>query len=133
MRAAPSRVLMEKLWDCGVTIKAFDPVAMAETKRIYGDRPDLILCENPDMALEGTDSLAILTEWNVFRSPDFYAIKKQLSHPVIFDGRNIYEPDQMKTLGIDYFGIGRGLSSGNTLDAEHEEHQEIKKEPALVK
>ncbi len=132
MRDAPSRVVMEKLWNCGVTIKAFDPVAMTETKRIYGDRADLILCDNPDMALEGADGLAILTEWNVFRSPDFYAIKKQLSHPVIFDGRNIYEPEQMKALGIDYFGIGRGLSSGNALVAEHEEHQEIKKEPALV-
>jgi len=132
MRDAPSRIVMEKLWECGVTVRVYDPIAMDETKRIYGDRTDLVFCENPDMALEGSDGLAILTEWNVFRSPDFFAIKNNLSHPVIFDGRNLYEPEQMKTLGIDYFGIGRGLLSQDTVLSNCEEPQETKREPNLV-
>lgn len=108
MREAPSRVLMERLWQSGVSVRAYDPVAMDETQRIYGQRDDLLLCESAESALQGADALVVVTEWSVFRSPDFDVIKASLTHPVIFDGRNIYEPEQMRGLGIDYFGIGRG-------------------------
>jgi len=108
MREAPSRVLMERLWQSGARVRAYDPVAMDETQHIYGSRDDLVLCESAESALQGSDALVVVTEWSVFRSPDFDVIKASLSHPVIFDGRNIYEPEQMRGLGIDYFGIGRG-------------------------
>jgi UDPglucose 6-dehydrogenase len=108
MREAPSRVLMEALWAEGGKVRAFDPVAMHETSRIYGERADLALCENADAALRGADALAIVTEWNVFRSPDFEFMKSVLTRPAIFDGRNLYDPVRMRNQGFDYFGIGRG-------------------------
>jgi UDPglucose 6-dehydrogenase len=110
MREASSRVLMEKLWAAGARVRAFDPVAMEETQRIYGERADLILCDSPEAALRGADALAIVTEWNVFRSPDFDGIRQALSRPAIFDGRNLYDPVQLRALGFDYYGIGRGES-----------------------
>ena len=110
MREASSRVLMENLWAAGARVRAFDPVAMEETRRIYVDRPDLTLCDSPEAALEGADALAIVTEWNVFRSPDFDGIRQALARPVIFDGRNLYDPVQLRAQGFDYFGIGRGDS-----------------------
>ena len=110
MREASSRVLMENLWAAGARVRAFDPVAMEETRRIYGDRPDLTLCASPEAALEGADALAIVTEWNVFRSPDFDGIRQALARPAIFDGRNLYDPVQLRAQGFDYFGIGRGDS-----------------------
>ena len=110
MREASSRVLMENLWAAGARVRAFDPVAMEETRRIYGDRPDLTLCESTEAALEGADALAIVTEWNVFRSPDFDGIRQALARPAIFDGRNLYDPVQLRAQGFDYFGIGRGDS-----------------------
>ena len=109
MREASSRVFMELLWEQGVKVQAYDPEAIEETKRIYGERADLTLCESPEQALKSADALTILTEWNVFRSPDFEKIKNELSMPVIFDGRNLYNPEQMKELGISYYAIGRGL------------------------
>jgi UDPglucose 6-dehydrogenase len=108
MREASSRVLMERLWSKGAKVRAFDPVAMEETARIYGSRADLKLCRDPEETLEGADALAIVTEWNVFRSPDFSLIQAQLKHPVIFDGRNLYDPQTLKTLGFAYYAIGRG-------------------------
>jgi UDPglucose 6-dehydrogenase len=108
MRDAPSRVLMEALWAEGAAVRAYDPVAMNEAQRIYGERPDLTLCENPDLALQGADVLAIVTEWNLFRSPDFPKLKATLSHPAIFDGRNLYDPARMVAEGFDYYSIGRG-------------------------
>jgi UDPglucose 6-dehydrogenase len=110
MRAASSRALMEALWAEGAKVRAFDPVAMAECRRIYGERPDLVLCDGTDETLKGADALVIVTEWNVFRSPDFDHIKASLSHPVIFDGRNLYDPARIRSLGFDYFAIGRGDS-----------------------
>ncbi len=107
MREAPSRVLMEALWEAGAKVKAHDPVAMDECRRIYGERDDLILVETPEAAAEGADALAVVTEWNLFRSPDFEALKHQLKQPVIFDGRNIYDPQRLKELGFTYYGIGR--------------------------
>jgi UDPglucose 6-dehydrogenase len=110
MREASSRTVMEALWADGAMVRAFDPVAMAEAARLYGERSDLTLCESPESTLQGADGLIIVTEWNVFRSPDFDAIKASLSCPVIFDGRNLYDPARIKTLGFDYFAIGRGDS-----------------------
>ncbi|MFU8833593.1 MAG: UDP binding domain-containing protein, partial [Wenzhouxiangella sp.] len=79
-----------------------------ECQRIYGERDDLVLCESPEEALQGADALAIVTEWNVFRSPDFDRIRRDLTHPVIFDGRNLYEPRHMEEMGFEYYAIGRG-------------------------
>jgi len=107
MRDAPSRVLMEKLWKEGAKVKAFDPKAMEETKRIYGDNGSLTLCKSAEEALQGADALIVITEWNVFRSPDFEKIKSILTEPVIFDGRNIYDSAMMKTNGFHYYSIGR--------------------------
>jgi UDPglucose 6-dehydrogenase len=108
MRDAPSRVLLQQLWDAGASVRAFDPAAMKETRRIYGERSDLVLCNRAREALEGADALCIVTEWKEFRSPDFDFLKKQLRSPVIFDGRNLYDPAMMKKLGFRYYAIGRG-------------------------
>jgi UDPglucose 6-dehydrogenase len=108
MREAASRVLMEALWGAGAKVRAYDPVAMPECTRIYGDRDDLTLCKSADQTLEGADALAIITEWREFRSPDFDFIKGKLSTPVIFDGRNLYDPVQMEKAGFSYYAIGRG-------------------------
>ena len=108
MREASSRTLMEALWAAGAKVRAHDPVAMEECTRIYGERPDLVLCQTPEEALEGADALAIVTEWNVFRSPEFDTIKASLKQPVIFDGRNLYNPELMAQLGFSYYAIGRG-------------------------
>jgi UDPglucose 6-dehydrogenase len=108
MREAASRVLMEALWNEGAVVQAYDPVARHEAARIYGDRRDLVLCEQAEDALRGADALAIVTEWREFRSPDFDAIKAALRDPAIFDGRNIYDPAYLKQRGIRYFAIGRG-------------------------
>jgi UDPglucose 6-dehydrogenase len=111
MREAASRVLMEALWQAGAKVRAYDPVAMTECKRIYGERADLTLCNNSEETLEGADALIIVTEWREFRSPDFDEIKAKLRAPVIFDGRNLYDPAQMRKAGFSYYAIGRGLNS----------------------
>jgi UDPglucose 6-dehydrogenase len=111
MREAASRVLMEALWSAGAKVRAYDPVANAECHRLYGSRDDLKLCDTSSEALEGADGLAIVTEWQEFRSPDFDAIKGALRTPVIFDGRNIYDPEQMALAGFSYYAIGRGKLS----------------------
>ncbi|MGH8556249.1 MAG: UDP-glucose dehydrogenase family protein [Methylococcales bacterium] len=108
MREAPSRVLIEALWEAGAKVRAYDPAAMSETRRIYGDHENLILCSSAEEVLPGCDALFVVTEWNIFRSPDFDRIKSNLKTPVIFDGRNLYDPELMAQIGIDYFGIGRG-------------------------
>ena len=110
MREAPSRVLMERLWQKGARVRAYDPEAMDETRRIYGERDDLALCASPEEVLHGADALVVVTEWKVFRSPDFGTLKEALKAPVIFDGRNLYDPEWMKREGIEYFGIGRGCT-----------------------
>lgn len=107
MREAPSRALMRSLWDAGAKVQAYDPEAMEESQRIYGDRDDLIYCKSPEKALEGASALVVVTEWQAFRSPDFGQIKKALREPVIFDGRNLYDPVQLKREGFIYHGIGR--------------------------
>jgi UDPglucose 6-dehydrogenase len=110
MREASSRVLMEKLWAAGASVKAYDPEAMEETQRIYGSREDLSLVGTKESALEGADFLVICTEWQAFRAPDFELIKEKLSVPLIFDGRNLFEPQLMMEYGLHYYAIGRGLS-----------------------
>lgn len=110
MREAASRVLMEALWEAGASVQAFDPEAMEEAQRIYGDRPDLTLCGTKEAALRGADALVTLTEWQVFRAPDFDLIKERLKDPVIFDGRNLYDPVRMAKKGFMYYAIGRGLT-----------------------
>jgi len=107
MREASSRALMEALWSAGATVKAFDPVANDETHRIYGDRADLHLVDDPMDALTDADGLVVVTEWNIFRSPDFDQIKSLLKTPVIFDGRNLYDPKSVRAKGFTYYGIGR--------------------------
>ena len=111
MREAASRVLMEALWAAGAKVRAYDPVAMPECLRIYGERSDLKLCNSSPEVLEGADALAIVTEWREFRSPDFDAIKATLRTPAIFDGRNIYDPGRMARAGFSYYAIGRGKRS----------------------
>jgi UDPglucose 6-dehydrogenase len=112
MREAPSRALMESLWRAGAKVRAYDPVAVTEARRIYGSEPRLTLCESADAALEGADALAIVTEWQEFRSPDFDMIARTLASPLIFDGRNLYDPQLLKRLGFTYYAIGRGDSLG---------------------
>ncbi|MCC6136674.1 MAG: UDP-glucose/GDP-mannose dehydrogenase family protein [Candidatus Contendobacter sp.] len=108
MREAPSRNLLEALWQAGCTVQAFDPAAMNEARRIYGDRPDLQLRARPQDALQNADALVIITEWSLFRSPDFDAIRQALKQPLIFDGRNLYDPEFMRESGFIYYAIGRG-------------------------
>jgi UDPglucose 6-dehydrogenase len=110
MREASSRVLMEKLWEQGAKVQAYDPEAMEETQRIYANRSDLSLMGTKESALNGADCLVICTEWQAFRAPDFEMIKNKLADPVIFDGRNLFEPSLMSEYGLHYYGIGRGLS-----------------------
>ena len=108
MREAPSRVLMEALWEAGATVRAYDPEAMEEAARIYPNEGRLKLCDSAYTALDGADALVIITEWQEFRSPDFDEIKDKLADGVIFDGRNLYEPDTVENLGLQYYAIGRG-------------------------
>ena len=114
MREAASRVLMESLWAAGAKVRAYDPVAMDECARIYGQRADLTLCKTGPEALQSADALVIVTEWREFRSPDFEHIKDTLRFPVIFDGRNLYDPEQMLKQGFDYYAIGRGKLLGRS-------------------
>jgi UDPglucose 6-dehydrogenase len=107
MREAPSRVLIEDLLARGARVRAYDPVAIRETQRIFGSEPRIEYADSPMAALAGADALAIVTEWKEFRSPDFDAIKAQLKHPVIFDGRNLYDPAQPRAAGLEYYAIGR--------------------------
>jgi UDPglucose 6-dehydrogenase len=112
MREAPSRTLMERLWQAGARVQAHDPAAMNEARRLYpdrlrGDPPDLVLCDNPRAALQGADLLAIVTEWKVFRVPDFDEMSRLLRDRRVFDGRNLYDPAVLPRHGLNYFSIGR--------------------------
>ncbi|MDZ7641147.1 MAG: UDP-glucose/GDP-mannose dehydrogenase family protein [Desulfurivibrio sp.] len=107
MRQAPSRVLMEALWQAGARIQAYDPEAMEECQRLYGHRAELTLTGTKEAALRGADALVIVTEWQPFRAPDFELIKSELAEPVIFDGRNLFEPSRMRDKDFIYYSIGR--------------------------
>ena len=110
LREAPSRVLIEQLTQRGAEIVAYDPVAMNEARRLMSLQPRLHYAESANAALAGADALVIVTEWKEFRSPDFDAIRHSLREPVVFDGRNLFEPTLMKTLGIEYHAIGRAAA-----------------------
>ncbi len=107
MREAPSRYLLADLFAAGATVAAYDPVAMHEARRVFGDEPRLSYAESPTAALDGADALIIVTEWKEFRSPDFAVLLAKLKSPVIFDGRNLYEPKLPRSHGFEYFAIGR--------------------------
>ncbi len=111
MREAPSRVVMEALWAIGAQVQAYDPAAMEQTRALYGERPDLRLCPDKEQALKGADALIVMTEWNVFRSPDLEQIKGLLKTPIVFDGRNLYDPQQLAQAGYTYYSIGRPPSA----------------------
>ena len=108
MRDAPSRVIVAELVRRGASLRAYDPVAMDEAARVLGSVPGLSFVDSAAQALIGADALVVVTEWKEFRNPDFDAIKAALKQPVVFDGRNIFDPAFMRTLGIEYSGIGRG-------------------------
>jgi UDPglucose 6-dehydrogenase len=105
MREAPAITIIDRLLAKGVTIRAYDPEAAPTARRLFGSRVNL--CEQSYEALDGADALAIVTEWNEFREPDFKRMRQLLKSPVVFDGRNIYSPEQMRALGFTYFSIGR--------------------------
>ena len=110
MREASSRRLLQQLWDAGAKVRAYDPEAMHETQRIFGERDDLVLCDSANAAVQGADALVVVTEWKQFRSPDFARLKQSLADGVVFDGRNLYEPAEVEAAGLAYYGIGRGRS-----------------------
>jgi UDPglucose 6-dehydrogenase len=112
MRAAPSRVIMEALWEAGANVQAYDPEAAEEAARIYPDQNGFEICDTANAAVAGADALVIITEWQEFRSPDFALLKESLADAVIFDGRNLYEPDTVEGLGLQYYAIGRGRTVG---------------------
>ncbi|MDH5833791.1 UDP-glucose dehydrogenase family protein [Luteimonas kalidii] len=110
MREASSRRLLQLLWDAGARVRAFDPEARDEARRIFGQRDDLVLCDSAEEALQGADALAVVTEWKQFRSPDFGQLRQALRDAVVFDGRNLYEPADVEAAGLAYWAIGRGRS-----------------------
>jgi UDPglucose 6-dehydrogenase len=110
MREASSRRLLAELWEAGATVRAYDPEASHEARRIFGERDDLVLCESASDALQGADALVVVTEWKQFRSPDFARLQQALGDAVIFDGRNLYDPAEVEAAGLAYYGIGRGRS-----------------------
>jgi UDPglucose 6-dehydrogenase len=111
MREAPSRVLMEALWHAGASVQAFDPKAMEEAQRIYGSRDDLTLAGTKEAALKNADALIIVTEWQSFRAPDFDLLRQQLKQPLIFDGRNLFDPQRLSKRGFTYLSVGRRTHS----------------------
>ena len=107
MREAPSRVIVAGLLERGAAVRAYDPVAGAEARRVFGDLHGLAIVDSAQAALPGADALLIVTEWKEFKSPDFDEIRSLLKQPLVFDGRNLYDPILMRTLGIEYSGVGR--------------------------
>ncbi|AXJ05181.1 UDP-glucose 6-dehydrogenase [Pseudomonas fluorescens] len=111
MREAPSRVLMEALWQAGASVQAFDPKAMEEAQRLYGSRDDLTLTGTKEAALKNADALIIVTEWQSFRAPDFDRLSQLLKQPLIFDGRNLFDPQRLSKRGFTYVSVGRQTPS----------------------
>ncbi|QWN36095.1 UDP-glucose/GDP-mannose dehydrogenase family protein [Cobetia sp. 4B] len=117
MRDAPSRTLMEALWAAGATVQAYDPEAMKECRRIYGERDELVLVADRQQAVKGADALVVCTEWKEFRTLDGEWLKSQLGFPVVVDGRNLFEPAAMKAAGLMYYAVGRGDSMRRVQEA----------------
>ncbi|MEK8025562.1 UDP-glucose dehydrogenase family protein [Pseudaquabacterium rugosum] len=113
MREAPSRVIIDALLEAGAKVQAYDPVAREEAQRVLTGRAGLAFAADPHAALEGADALLIVTEWGEFRNPDFDGIKAALKQPVIFDGRNLYDPALVASFGLDYLSIGRPAVTGD--------------------
>jgi UDPglucose 6-dehydrogenase len=109
MREAPSREVLEGLWARGARVRAFDPEAMDECRRLYGERPDLRLCANQQEALSEANALVVVTDWTSFKAPDFNLLRQELADALVFDGRNLYEPSLMARYGLRYYAIGRPL------------------------
>ena len=107
MREAPSQTVVRGLLDRGATVKAYDPVAMDEAKRVFGANARLSYAASPMDAVAGADALVLVTEWQEFRSPDFGELRRTLKQPLLFDGRNLYDPKEVRAAGLEYFGIGR--------------------------
>jgi bifunctional ADP-heptose synthase (sugar kinase/adenylyltransferase) len=111
MREAPALEIVAALAARGARVVAYDPIAMSEAKRVFGDAPHLSYATSPMATLEGADALLVITEWKEFRSPDFDAIRTQLKEPLVFDGRNLYDPQQVRAAGLEYFAIGPPLKA----------------------
>jgi UDPglucose 6-dehydrogenase len=107
MREAPSIVIINALLAAGASVKAYDPVAISEAQRIFGDLPGLTLCKDEYEALKDSDAMLLITEWRQFRYPDFKRIKSEMKTAIIYDGRNQYEPTSLREMGFEYYGIGR--------------------------
>lgn len=110
MREAPSRRVLAQLWEAGAKVQVFDPEAMDEARRVFGEREDLVFCDSAFAALHYADALVVVTEWKQFRSPDFARMREALGDAVVFDGRNLYDPAEIEAAGLAYYGIGRGRS-----------------------
>ena len=110
MREAPSRRVLAQLWEGGAKVRVYDPEAMEEARRVFGEREDLTFCTSAFDALQDADALVVITEWKQFRSPDFQRMREALGDAVVFDGRNLYEPAEIEAAGLAYYGIGRGRS-----------------------
>jgi UDPglucose 6-dehydrogenase len=108
MREAPSRAVIDGLLERGARVLAYDPAAEQEARRLYAGRPGLDYAATPMAALDGADALIVVTEWKEFRSPDFADIRSRLREPVLFDGRNLYDPAMVRSAGLEYHGVGRG-------------------------
>ena len=111
MREAPSRAIIDLLLEAGAQVRAYDPVAAGEARRVYGDRKGFQISKNAYEAADGADALCIVTEWQEFRSPDFDRLKQILKSPLIFDGRNLYDPGMVGRFGFTYYAIGRGRAA----------------------
>jgi UDPglucose 6-dehydrogenase len=111
MREAPSRVVIDGLLERGARVLAYDPAAEQEARRLYAGRAGLDYAAGPMAALDGADALIIVTEWKEFRSPDFEDIRRRLREPVLFDGRNLYDPALVRSAGLEYHGVGRGAGA----------------------
>lgn len=110
MREASSRTLIAQLHEAGAVVRAYDPEAMEEARRVFGQRDDLVFCDSAEAAASEADALVVLTEWKQFRSPDFRLLERSLSDGVLFDGRNLFEPADVEARGLAYYAIGRGRS-----------------------
>ncbi|WP_296246186.1 UDP-glucose/GDP-mannose dehydrogenase family protein [uncultured Stenotrophomonas sp.] len=110
MREAPSRRVLAQLWEAGAKVQVFDPEAMDEARRVFGERDDLVFCDSAFAAVHDADALVVITEWKQFRSPDFARMREALGDAVVFDGRNLYDPAEIEAAGLAYYGIGRGRS-----------------------
>ncbi len=115
MLEAPSRILLEALWNHGARVQAYDPRAMEECQRIYGDRDDLALVGTKEAAVKEVDALVICSEWKHFWAPDLKVLMEKMKRPVVIDGRNLYDPARMANAGFDYLAVGRQGIADNTL------------------